>query len=684
MTNVLPLAIELAGVSVIILIASVVLCLFFAPWQDILVNVVFTLASMASLMAAYAGLTALMSGAVETLILPIGLPDLPFYLRLDPLSGFFIFVVALLSLFVSIYSIGYLKDMMGRRSLTALSAFYCLFLAGMLLVLLSDDAYFFMISWELMAVSSYFLVCFEDEHGQNRRAAFIYLLIAHVGAVFILLSFGAVAGFAAGFENLGGYTFHAMRLAKMPGVWASAAFLLAFFGFAAKAGVVPLHVWLPEAHPVAPSNVSALMSGVMLKVAVYGMLRFTFDILHSAVWWWGGLILILGLVSAVFGIIFAISQNDLKRLLAYSSVENVGIILIALGLAMIFKSSGMNVLASLALVAGLYHCLNHAMFKGLLFMGAGSIMHAAKERNMERLGGLIHKLPWTSSLFLIGCLSIAGMPPFNGFASEWLMFQAFLLSPVLTTKLFNLLIPLGAALLALTAALSARCFLKVYGVTFLGHWRGERDAVVREADWPMRAGMLLAAVACVLLGVFPTYVVHSLDVIPAMLFKARIGESIGAHGWMWLTPISADRASYSAPMVLLGISTVVVIAYIFFHAQKTSVLRVPIWDCGFEKLTERMQYNSTSFSMPIRRIFGFILILKESIRQNAGANRSPIYPEGYRYSVFINDRVWYFLYKPVSDASFWIARRAGRLQHGRIQIYLLYSFITLILLLVFA
>jgi formate hydrogenlyase subunit 3/multisubunit Na+/H+ antiporter MnhD subunit len=397
-------------------------------------------------------------------------------------------------------------------------------MAGMLLVLVSDDAYFFMISWELMAVSSFFLVFFEDEQVQNRRAAFIYILIAHIGAVMILLSFGVMAAFAAGFESFNGYTFDAMRSSQMPAVWASIAFILAFAGFAAKAGVIPLHVWLPEAHPAAPSNVSALMSGVMLKTAIYGIIRVGFDVLNAPQWWWGGLVLVFGLFSAVIGILYALMQVDIKRLLAYSSVENIGIILIAVGLAMIFAYLKMDTLAALAMAAALYHMLNHAVFKGLLFMGAGAVLHATHERNMEGLGGLIHKMKWTAPLFLAGCLAASALPPFNGFVSEWLIFQSFLLTPALPGRLLNLLIPLGAAVLALTAALAARGFVKVFGITFLGKWRGGHDTHVTEVNWPMRAGMLMAALSCLLLGILPNHVIGWLDAVTASLVGGRIGR----------------------------------------------------------------------------------------------------------------------------------------------------------------
>lgn len=673
----------LSIVAIIILLATAAVAPIISSRQNLLISFSFVSASVASLIALLAGFLIVSSGATDSLILPIGLPDLPFYLRFDPLSGFFVVIIALLGLMVSIYSIGYVRAFVGQRSVTRLVVFYCLFMAGMLLVLLSDDAYFFMISWELMAVSSYFLVCFEDEHAQNRRAAFLYLLVAHIGALFILLSFGLMAGFAKGFESFSGYTFSAMRESGISHGWASLAFFMAFFGFAAKAGVFPLHAWLPEAHPVAPSNVSALMSGVMLKTAIYGIIRVGFDLLHAPDWRWGGVVLVFGLASALLGILYALMQNDLKRLLAYSSVENIGIILVCVGLAMIYKSFGMGVLASLALIAGLYHSLNHAMFKGLLFMGAGSVLHATAERNMESMGGLIHKLKWTSPLFLVGCLSISSLPPFNGFVSEWLTFQSFLLSPALPSPILNLLIPLGAALVALTGALGARCFIKVYGVTFLGKWRGEHQTEAHEANWPMKIGMLMAAVACLALGVLPTFVIGWMDIIPETMFGANISASAGAFGWLWLTPVAAERASYSPPIIFIGIIIVIAIVYLVFHSRGGSVRRVPTWDCGFAKLTSRMQYNSTSFSMPTRRIYGFLFNIKETVKY--GSNQYlPMFHNKFNYQLKVRDRLWQICYKPFADVSFWIARRAGRLQHGRIQIYLLYSFITLIVLLVVA
>jgi hydrogenase-4 component B len=673
---------DIAGFSVLLLLALAVVAPGLRSVRAFQIPFTFASSAGASLAAVVAGFMTVADGTVASATMYLGLPGLPFHLRLDPLAGFFLVVIGLMGLCVSVYSIGYMKGYGGPRSITRMIVFYTLFLAGMFLVVLADDAYFFLVAWEMMAAASYFLVMYEDERAENRKAAFLYLLIAHVGAIAILLGFGVMAG-QSGQGGFDGYTFDAMRTAHLSPGWSTAAFFLAFFGFAAKAGVIPLHVWLPEAHPVAPSNISALMSGVMLKTSIYGIVRVAFDFIKVFPWWWGAVVLALGLVSAVMGVLYALMQHDLKRLLAYHSVENIGIILIGLGLSMIFASFHLPVLSALALIAALYHTLNHAMFKGLLFMGAGAVLHATHERNMEEMGGLIHRLPWTSALFLVGCISISGLPPFNGFVSEWLTFQAFLLSPALPHPLLRLLIPLGAALLALTGALAATCFVKVYGVTFLGQWRGhQRPERIHEVGLSMRLGMLLAALACFLLGILPTSVIGWLDTIPEQLCGGKIAESAGRFGWMWLTPIAHERASYSGPVVFAGICAVVAVTWLLLHIRATRVSRVPIWDCGFAKLTPRMQYTATAFSMPIRRVLGFLFAVREQVEVVPPTNH-PTIPAGLQYRLRVRDRFWNWLYAPQGDAAYWIARQVGKLQHGQIQVYLLYSFVTLIVLLVF-
>jgi hydrogenase-4 component B len=675
--------IGIISLSFVLVLFLLALMPFLHLRQRFLINIGFSITATASLLATAAGIWVVAGGITQQVVLPFGLPDLHFHLRLDLLSGYFLVVIGLLAIFASIYSVGYVKGFLGHRSVTSLVSFYALFLMGMFLVVLADDALFFLIAWEMMAAASYFLVLYEDERIENRRAAFLYLVVAHVGAIAILLSFGIMAGLATGFKGFEGYTFDAMRETELPVGWASVAFLLAFFGFSAKAGVIPLHVWLPEAHPVAPSNVSALMSGVMLKTAIYGIVRVVFDLIADFPWWWGALVLVFGLVSAVMGVLYALMQHDLKRLLAYHSVENIGIILIGIGLAMIFTSFAMSQLAALALIAGLYHTMNHAMFKGLLFMGAGSVLHATRERNMEEMGGLIRFMPWTAVLFLIGCISISALPPFNGFVSEWLTYQAFLLSPALPSPLLNLLIPLGAALLALTSALAAACFVKAFGVTFLGHQRGHHHGLVHEVRWSMRIGMLLAALTCLGLGVLPTFMINWMDPIAQELTGGSIAASASGFGWMWLTPIAAGRASYSAPIAFIGILTVVVVVYLLLHARPSAIHRAPLWDCGFEKVTARMQYTATSFAMPLRRIFGFLFSIKEHVKQ-LPPDTHPAFPERLHYHLRVRDRFWNWLYQPVVDASFWLSRRIGRMQHGRIQVYLIYSFVTILVLLIFS
>ncbi|MBZ0069433.1 MAG: hydrogenase 4 subunit B, partial [Thiobacillus sp.] len=361
---------------------------------QLLSRLVFPLGALGALCIAAVGVAGLLLPA-SAVVLPIGLPDLPFHLRLDALSAFFMLLLGGAAFGITVYASGYFKSM-AAGPLALLALWYHLFLGGMATVLLANDAYAFMVACEVMALSSYFLVTTDHKVPEIRRAGFLYLLIAHVGAISLLLTFGVLQG------GHGDYTFDTMRLAEMTPFWASVAYLLALFGFGAKAGMVPLHVWLPEAHPAAPSPVSALMSGVMLKTAIYGLLRVTFDLLDVQIGWWGTLALALGLITALYGVIFAAVQSDMKRLLAWSSIENIGILLAAFGLTLIFTTDGKGTLAALTLTALLYHALNHAFFKGLLFIGTGSVLHATGVRNMGHLGGLMRFMPWTAWLTLIG------------------------------------------------------------------------------------------------------------------------------------------------------------------------------------------------------------------------------------------------------------------------------------------
>ena len=605
----------------------------------------------------------------------LGLPWLHWHLKLDPLSGFFFIVVGLLVLAVSLYAPGYLQEYVHSkiRSLASLGLFTGLFVFGMLLVLLADDAFVFMVAWELMSVSSYFLVVYQHQHSANRRAAFLYLLMAHMGGLAILLGFGVLASFG------GSFTFDAMRAANLSLAWASIAFALTFFGFGMKAGMVPLHAWLPEAHPVAPSHISALMSGVMLKIAIYGLIRFTYDLLGDIQWQWGLAVLIIGAASTLLGVLYALMQHDLKRLLAYHSVENIGIILMGLGLSMIFINAGQPALGVLGLIAALYHTLNHALFKGLLFLGAGAVLHASHENDLNNMGGLIRRLPQTAIFFLIGCLAISGLPPLNGFVSEWLTFQAALQAPSLASGVLRTIIPITAALLALSAALAAACFVKVYGVAFLGVARSHKVAHAHEVDIGMRAGMGLLAVLCVIFGIFPAAVINLIDAIPQMLLGVK-PVSATAQGWLWLTPISPKVASYSAPLVVIGIVLFALISYVLMRAHPVKFRRGYPWDCGFGALNSRMQYTATAFSMPFRRIFAPVWDITEQIEELHNPTQ-PQRTEIIRHQLHVQDKSWSRLYEPIGKLVIAAARRVSRIQTGSIHTYLAYSFFTLLLLL---
>ncbi len=630
-------------------------------------RVLFPLGAVCSLALAVLALSGI-DGSPQILVLPIGLPNLPFHLRLDALSSFFLFLLGATAAGISIYAAGYIRK--GEGTAPGLQCLlYHLFLTSMAFVMLADDGYAFMVAWETMALSSFFLVTSEHRHAEIRRAGYLYLLVAHIGAVGILLSFGVMAGSA------GDYTFDAMRDFSSLGIWPTIAFLLALFGFGAKAGLLPLHVWLPEAHPAAPSPVSAMMSGVMLKTAIYGLLRVSFDLLHAQLWWWGALLLLLGLASAIFGAIFSTVQTDMKRLLAYSSIENIGLIFVGFGLTLIFKSFAMPQLAALALVATLYHCLNHAFFKSLLFLCTGSVLHATRERNLGKLGGLIHRMPWVTWLALVGVLASAGLPPLNGFVSEWLLLQSFLFTSGLPQGYLNMLLPLVAGAIALVAALAGFAMVKFFGVVFLGQPREEKLVQAHDAGRLERIGLLWLALGCLLLGLLPNVVITLLDPVTRLLVGSSLNFTASSHGWWLLAPISEDRASYS-PAIFLG-SIVVLMPLVYWVVNRSfrrRLKRVPPWDCGFPLQTSRMQDTAEGFGQPIRRIFS--PFFKRTREHPSPFDTQP------RYRSLVEDPFWYWLYLPIARIVGYGTRIIAFLQQGRIAIYLLYSFVTLIVLLV--
>lgn len=609
-----------------------------------------------------------MSGEAETIVLPLGLPGLPFHFRIDALSAYFLTVLGMVSAGVSAFSAGYFRK--GEGTPPGLLCFeYHACVASLALVLLADDAYSFLVAWEILTISATFLVMSNSRIADIRGAAFLYFLISHVGALALLLSFGLLQA------NTGDYTFAAMRAQHLDPFWASIAFLLALVGFGAKAGIFPLHVWLPEAHPAAPSPVSALMSGFVLKAGLYGMLRTVFDLLHLQIAWWGVLMLALGLFTALFGVVFSAIQSDMKRLLAYSSIDNIGLMFVSMGLAILFRAFGMNGLAALAMTALLFQIASHAAFKSLLFVGTGTVLHATGERNLGRLGGLIHMMPWTAWTALVGALASAGLPPLSGFVSEWLLLQSFLFTPGLPNSILNMAVPVIAALIALVAALAGYTMVKFFGIVFLGQPREATLARARDAGTWERTGLCWFATATLLIGLLPVQIVRVLAPLTRQLVGADLGAAASGNGWLLLAPTGVDRASYMPAVFLAFFAGCCGLAWVlvrrFYHGR---LRRAEPWACGHPFVNARMQDTAEGFGQPIREIFSPFFKIERHLPSPFDAQPT--------YQVVASDRTWAWIYAPLARGIRRVGALAGLLQTGRIAIYLTYSFLALIVLLI--
>ena len=566
----------------------------------------------------------------RTLIQP--LPDLfPFArlsLALDGLSAFFLLVISLVAVAAAIYGPAYLRAHSpgaGPARQAAQAFALNVFLGCMVFVCCAGDALTFLLCWEGMTLASYVLVVSDDRDGENARAGLLYMVMTHGGTALLLVSFLALTERAAAFD------FAALRAAagELDGTTRTTLFFLALAGFATKAGVIPLHVWLPRAHPAAPSHVSALMSGVMLKVAIYGILRFAFDFLAPAAgplpFSWGWTVLVAGTISAVLGVLYALQQHDLKRLLAFHSVENIGIILIGVGLAMILwrREDAGGALAAVALTAALLHTVNHAAFKGLLFLAAGSVLCRTHVRNMEELGGLARRMPWTAGLFLLGAVAISALPPLNGFVSEWLTFQALLGGASRFHGPAGLVIVFSAAMLALTGGLAAACFAKAFGVTFLGRARTLHAEHATEAPPSMIAGMVWLAALCVALGVAPGFLMPLLDAPTAgLLHGPGAGAVVTARGPLVLsaalTASGTDATAISMTMVAALLIALTAMAWVLRRGSGIAARTAPTWTCGMSP-TARFDYTATAFAKPLRLVFAALYRPRRAvIRETAG------------------------------------------------------------------
>ena len=606
-------------------------------------------------------------GAVGV-VLPLGLPWLGAHFRLDPLAAVFLAIVDFGAANAALYALGYARH---AAEPARVLPFFPAFVAAINLVILAADAYSFLFAWELMSLASWALVMAHHREGPTARAGLVYLVMASFGAFALLFAFGLLAGLH------GDYAFAAMRAHPLTPGLAGMVLILAMIGAGSKAGLVPMHIWLPLAHPAAPSHVSALMSGVMTKVAIYAFIRIVFDLMGAPHWWWGLPALLLGGGSAVLGVLYALMETDLKRVLAYSTIENIGIVFAALGLALAFKAAGMPGAAALALTAALFHCLNHMLFKSTLFFGAGAVIAATGERDMERLGGLIHRMPVSAAAFLAAAMAISALPPFNGFASEWLIFQGILLSPALPQMGLKLLMPAIGVLLALAAALAAACFVRAFGTVWLGRPRGPAAAGAREADRWSLAAMILCASLCLLGGLFPGFVIDWLQPVPAALVGGRMPAQAGI-AWLSIVPVSASRSSYNG-LLLFGfvLVTACLVAVLVHRAASRAVRRAPAWDCGYPDAGELTQYSATSLAQPIRRVFAtLIFAAHERVEMPPpGAPRPAVLQRYWR------DPADYFLYAPVARAVAAVATLLNHVQFLTIRRYLSLVFAALVLLL---
>jgi hydrogenase-4 component B len=636
--------------------------------------------------------------------------------RLDRLSALFLLVAAVVVLASSIFSASYLKRYAGHYSLRTFNAWYLLLCVSIAWVLVASDVFGFLVAWELMAISSYLLVNFEHQREGTAAAGYLMLVMGEAGFMAVALVLLLLA------SRAGSPEFSAFRAAGVglgPGArWF--VFLSSFFGFGVKAGLVPVNTWLPRAHPAAPANVSAILSGVILNLGLYGIIRVNLDLIPVSMVGAGVLLLIVGTVSALVGILYATTETDLKAVLAHSSIENIGIVTVGLGATIVFAASAREVLAGMALLAAFYHLINHSVYKALLFLGAGAVDDRAGTRDLDRLGGLIRAMPWTGGAFLVGALAISALPPFNGFVSEWLTLQTLLRSAELPSVGVRIVFALCGAGLALTAALAVTCFVRAFAMAFLGVSRSEQ--ATRAAEVPPSAIAPLVALAslCLLLGVLPTYVIPELSrqlgplvgagasdaLVPPFFARApghealppvfagefhdlgaQVGERLARGPGLVLmhrggatNPVVFAAAPAYLLLVLGGFLVLVFVIVQVTVARRRTLVRRVVWDGGIRRLLPEMTYTATGFSNPVRVIFQAIFrpTIVEDTRETVAEHfRTAIVREAD--DVHVVDRL---ALAPARKVMLRLAHATARLHHGRLNAYV--GYVLASLLVVFA
>jgi formate hydrogenlyase subunit 3/multisubunit Na+/H+ antiporter MnhD subunit len=607
-------------------------------------------------------LMALLNGGAESLRLDWSIPYSSFFIEIDALSAFFLIPIFGLCGLAALYGGGYMGVYSGKRALGTPWFFFNLLVASMALVVLARNGVLFLICWEVMALASFFLVTFADEREEVRQAGWTYLVATHLGTAFLLVFF-MLAGREAGSLDFD-------KFSSVSSATASVLFLLALIGFGTKAGFWPLHVWLPEAHPAAPSHVSAVMSGVMIKTGIYGLVR-ALTFLEALPVWWGWLLIAVGGISGVLGVLFALAQHDLKRLLAYHSLENIGIIALGLGVGVVGVSAGAPTVAVLGFAGGLLHVLNHALFKGLLFLGAGSVLHSTGTREIEHLGGLLKKMPWTGVTFLVGAVAICGLPPLNGFVSEFLIYLGAFAGMV-SLGVERALPLVGVTVsLAVIGGLAAACFAKAFGIVFLGEPRTEAAHQAHEGSLTMQIPLAALALGCLLVALLAPFILSAM--IPMVsqitsLSPTTVSESVrDLSGPLWFIVLAGVGVCASGATVALWRRVLL---------SRKSVTETVTWDCGYAQPTARMQYTASSFAQPITELLAPVLQTRRHIMPPQG-----FFPKAAQLETETPDVAHQRLYSPIFATVSRLLSRWRWLQHGQLQFYVLYIALTLLVLL---
>lgn len=603
------------------------------------------------------------------------LSALSFSFLIDPLSLFFIFLMCLIALFCALFGIRYVHHFFGQYNIGVLGFLFNFFLLGMLGVVTSGNAIFFLLSWETMAITSFFLILYEYKKRENVRAGFMYLTMTQIGTAAIL------AAFLLLYATIGSFDFETIRAhaGTMPLLFKNLAFILLFIGLGTKSGVIPFHIWLPGAHPAAPSHVSALLSGVMIKTGIYMMIRMFIDILGPIPTWWGLIVLIAGSLSAIIGVLYALTEHDLKKLLAYHSIENIGIILLGLGSALVFLSLGFSELALIGIIAALFHTINHAIFKSLLFLGAGAVIEQTHTRNMEKYGGLIKYMPQTAFFFLIGSMAISALPPFNGFFSEWFTFQSLFQGIALLDFSQKWVFILAAGSLAFTGGLALACFVKAFGITFLARPRSHVVKNAQEVSWSQRLGMGGLALLAILFGLFSTPLVALLTTLGKSLAPF---QDIETKTLLPATTLTQNTVSgFGITFLLLSALLVTVLAVLYGISRKQKIVSQSTWDCG-TNLTPRMEITATGFSRSIITIFRGILrpSMQNTIEYNDADSR--YLSKSHTITLETSDITKKYAYTPAYQLLLRLSEKTKKIQNGNVNLYILYIFLTLILTLI--